>query len=76
MAESGFNIPTLLASMRVKMMGMERILRNANAAGVAFENRRRSSRIFGKPNDTGRTVTEVQDALCYHTLIPTGGRRP
>ena len=38
-------------------------LRNANAAGVAFENRRRVIEAFsepGKPNDTGRT--EVQGA--------------
>ncbi|KAH9035639.1 mitochondrial ribosomal protein S15 [Lactarius pseudohatsudake] len=39
-------------------------LRNANAAGVAFENRRRVVAAFsepGKPDDTGRT--EVQAAL-------------
>ena len=39
-------------------------LRNANAAGVAFENRRRVVEAFsepGKPNDTGRT--EVQGAV-------------
>ncbi|KAH9164506.1 mitochondrial ribosomal protein S15 [Lactarius sanguifluus] len=39
-------------------------LRNANAAGVAFENRRRVIEAFsepGKPDDTGRT--EVQAAL-------------
>jgi small subunit ribosomal protein S15 len=39
-------------------------LRNANAAGIAFENRRRVVEAFsepGKPNDTGRT--EVQAAL-------------
>ncbi|KAI9432061.1 hypothetical protein H4582DRAFT_1998882 [Lactarius indigo] len=39
-------------------------LRNANAAGVAFENRRRVIAAFsepGKPDDTGRT--EVQAAL-------------
>jgi small subunit ribosomal protein S15 len=38
-------------------------LRNANAAGIAFENRRRVVEAFsepGKPNDTGRT--EVQGA--------------
>ena len=38
-------------------------LRNANAAGIAFENRRRVVAAFsepGKPNDTGRT--EVQGA--------------
>jgi small subunit ribosomal protein S15 len=38
-------------------------LRNANAAGIAFENRRRVIEAFsepGKPNDTGRT--EVQGA--------------
>jgi small subunit ribosomal protein S15 len=38
-------------------------LRNANAAGIAFENRRRVIAAFsesGKPNDTGRT--EVQGA--------------
>jgi small subunit ribosomal protein S15 len=40
-------------------------LRNANAAGIAFENRRRVIEAFsepGKPNDSGRT--EVQGALC------------
>jgi len=39
-------------------------LRNANAAGIAYENRRRVIAAFsepGKPNDTGRT--EVQAAL-------------
>ena len=39
-------------------------LRNANAAGIAFENRRRVIEAFsepGKPNDSGRT--EVQGAL-------------
>ncbi|KAI9510751.1 mitochondrial ribosomal protein S15 [Russula earlei] len=39
-------------------------LRNANAAGIAFENRRRVVEAFsepGKPDDTGRT--EVQAAL-------------
>ncbi|KAF8492789.1 mitochondrial ribosomal protein S15 [Russula emetica] len=39
-------------------------LRNANAAGIAFENRRRVIEAFsepGKPNDSGRT--EVQAAL-------------
>ena len=39
-------------------------LRNANAAGIAFENRRRVIEAFsepGRPNDTGRT--EVQGAL-------------
>jgi len=39
-------------------------LRNANAGGIAFENRRRIIEAFsepGKPNDTGRT--EVQAAL-------------
>jgi small subunit ribosomal protein S15 len=39
-------------------------LRNANAGGIAFENRRRVIQAFsepGKPNDTGRT--EVQAAL-------------
>jgi len=39
-------------------------LRNANKAGIAFENRRRVVAAFsepGKPNDTGRT--EVQAAL-------------
>lgn len=44
-------------------------LRNANAAGIAFENRRRVIEAFsepGKPNDSGRT--EVQGALvvCLH----------
>lgn len=42
-------------------------LRNANAAGIAFENRRRVIEAFsepGKPNDSGRT--EVQGA---HTLL-------
>ena len=41
-------------------------LRNANAAGVAFENRRRVVEAFsepGKPNDTGRT--EVQGAVFF-----------
>ena len=41
-------------------------LRNANAAGVAFENRRRVIAAFsepGKPDDTGRT--EVQGACPY-----------
>jgi small subunit ribosomal protein S15 len=45
-------------------------LRNANAAGVAFENRRRVVEAFskpGKPNDTGRT--EVQGALLCLTLF-------
>jgi len=46
-------------------------LRNANAAGIAFENRRRVIEAFsepGKPNDTGRT--EVQGALsCVCTLL-------
>lgn len=40
-------------------------LRNANAAGIAFENRRRVVEAFsepGKPGDTGRT--EVQGAFC------------
>jgi small subunit ribosomal protein S15 len=44
-------------------------LRNANAAGVAFENRRRVVEAFsepGKPNDTGRT--EVQGAFWCLTL--------
>jgi small subunit ribosomal protein S15 len=47
-------------------------LRNANAAGVAFENRRRVVEAFsepGKPGDTGRT--EVQGASfrsCVHFL--------
>ena len=44
-------------------------LRNANAAGVAFENRRRVVEAFsepGKPNDTGRT--EVQGTLRCPTL--------
>ena len=39
-------------------------LRNANAAGIAFENRRRVVEAFsepGKPGDTGRT--EVQGAF-------------
>ena len=44
-------------------------LRNANAAGITFENRRRVIEAFsepGKPNDSGRT--EVQGALvvCLH----------
>jgi small subunit ribosomal protein S15 len=45
-------------------------LRNANAAGVAFENRRRVVEAFsepGKPNDTGRT--EVQGTLLCSTLF-------
>jgi small subunit ribosomal protein S15 len=47
-------------------------LRNANAAGIAFENRRRVIETFsepGKPNDSGRT--EVQGALscCVCTLL-------
>ena len=40
-------------------------LRNANVAGIAFENRQRLVKVFsepGKPNDTGRT--EVQGACC------------
>ena len=44
-------------------------LRNANAAGIAFENRRRVIAAFsepGKPNDTGRT--EVQGA-CFSLLL-------
>lgn len=47
-------------------------LRNANAAGIAFENRRRVIEAFsepGKPNDSGKT--EVQGALvvCLCTLL-------
>jgi small subunit ribosomal protein S15 len=45
-------------------------LRNANAAGVAFENRRRVVEAFsapGNPNDTGRT--EVQGTLRCPTLF-------
>jgi small subunit ribosomal protein S15 len=44
-------------------------LRNANAAGIAFENRRRVIEAFsepGKPNDSGRT--EVQGASVGHTF--------
>jgi small subunit ribosomal protein S15 len=56
---------------------------NANAAGIAFENRRRVITAFsepGKPNHTGRT--EVQGAylplflaLCFNHLS-WGGCRP
>jgi small subunit ribosomal protein S15 len=45
-------------------------LRNANAAGIAFENRRRVIAAFsepGKPNDTGRT--EVQGV--YFSCSPS-----
>jgi small subunit ribosomal protein S15 len=48
-------------------------LRNANAGGIAFENRRRVIAAFSepeKPNDTGRT--EVQGAT--HGLSAFGGR--
>jgi small subunit ribosomal protein S15 len=46
-------------------------LRNANAAGIAFENRRRVVETFsepGKPNDSGRT--EVQGALSWLWSAP------
>ena len=46
-------------------------LRNANAAGIAFENRRRVIEAFsepGKPNDTGRT--EVQGARSFFFSSP------
>jgi small subunit ribosomal protein S15 len=42
-------------------------LRNANAAGIAFENRRRVIEAFseaGKPNDTGRTEVQGAFLLC------------
>jgi small subunit ribosomal protein S15 len=51
-------------------------LRNANAAGVMFENHRRVIEAFsepGKPNDTGRT--EVQGA-CLLSLFRSGFRPP
>ena len=47
-------------------------LRNANAAGIAFENRRRVIAAFsepGKPNDTGRT--EVQGACFFFLASPS-----
>jgi small subunit ribosomal protein S15 len=57
---------TQLAAGVVQANVMARVvdLRNANAAGIAFENRRRVIEAFsepGKPNDSGRT--EVQGAL-------------
>ncbi|KAH9980508.1 hypothetical protein BJV74DRAFT_856661 [Russula compacta] len=51
-------------------------LRNANAAGIAFENRRRVIAAFsepGKPNDTGRT--EVQGAMSV-LLVTSQGKEP
>jgi small subunit ribosomal protein S15 len=56
---------TELAAGAVQANVMAKVvdLRNANAAGIAFENRRRVIEAFsevGKPNDTGRT--EVQGA--------------
>jgi small subunit ribosomal protein S15 len=50
-------------------------LRNANAAGIAFENRRRVIAAFsepGKPNDTGRT--EVQGAFLPPFLFLLRGK--
>jgi small subunit ribosomal protein S15 len=50
-------------------------LRNANAAGIAFENRRRVIAAFSepdKPNDTGRT--EVQGAFFLPFWSPFGRR--
>lgn len=47
-------------------------LRNANAGGIAYENRRRIVEAFsepGKPGDTGRT--EVQGAYTFSTLSLT-----
>jgi small subunit ribosomal protein S15 len=42
-------------------------LRNANAAGIAFENRRRVIEAFsepGKPNDSGRTEVQGASVVC------------
>ena len=66
---------TQLAAGTVQANVLARLvdLRNANAAGIAFENRRRVIGAFsepGRPNDTGRT--EVQGALvvCLHPSQP------
>lgn len=64
---------TQLAAGVVQANVMARVvdLRNANAAGVAFENRRRIIEAFsepGKPNDSGRT--EVQGALSLSWSAP------
>jgi small subunit ribosomal protein S15 len=52
-------------------------LRNANAAGIAFENRRRVIDAFsepGKPNDTGRTEVQGAYLLSFFALrfVPLG----
>jgi small subunit ribosomal protein S15 len=45
-------------------------LKNADAGGVAFENRRRIIEVFGEPgkkNDSGRTEVQGTSALCVST---------
>lgn len=68
---------TQLAAGRVQANELGKLLdlRNASAAGIAFENRRRIVEAFsepGKPNDTGRT--EVQGVfvvtVCSATQKP------
>jgi small subunit ribosomal protein S15 len=47
-------------------------LRNANAAGIAFENRRRVVEAFsepGKPNDTGRTEVQGACRFCFLCFV-------
>jgi small subunit ribosomal protein S15 len=71
-ALSAYHETQLAAGMaQANVMAKVVDLRNANAAGIAFENRRRVVEAFsepGKPNDTGRT--EVQGASSWLWSAP------